>query len=67
MSWSRVFLGWMGVAGAIVVPAQQIDKAAEVNGAPILSAEVDAKLGNDLAQLQEQMFDLRQKQLEIDD
>lgn len=39
-------------------------RAAEVNGAPIMAADVDAKLGNNLAKLQEQMFSLRQKQLE---
>ena len=40
------------------------DRAAEVNGTPILTAEVDSKLGHNLAKLQEQIFSLRQKQLE---
>ncbi len=64
MSWSRVVFVLIGVASAISVRAQETDKAAEVNGAPIMSAEIDAKLGNSLAQLQEQMFNLRQKQLD---
>lgn len=38
--------------------------AAEVNGKPIMAADVDAQLGNNLAKLQEQMFSLRQKQLD---
>jgi len=40
------------------------DRAAEVNGAPITGAEVDAKLGGSLAKLQEQIFSLRQQQLD---
>jgi protein-disulfide isomerase len=51
------------VAATAAVRAQEPDKAAEVNGAPIMAAEVDARLGNDLAQLQQQIFNLRQKQL----
>ena len=45
--------------------AQGIGKAAEVNGAAISTAEVDAKLGNSIAQLQEQIFTLRRKQLDM--
>jgi protein-disulfide isomerase len=41
-----------------------VDRAAEVNGKPIMAADVDAKLGNNLAKLQEQMFSLRQQQLD---
>ncbi len=66
MSWSRVLLSVLGVAAAFAataVSAQEVDKAAEVNGSPIMAAELDAKLGNDLAQLQQQIFNLRQKQL----
>jgi len=40
------------------------DTAARVNGVTILAGEVDAKLGNNLAELQEQIYALRQKQLE---
>ncbi|HEV3215452.1 MAG TPA: thioredoxin domain-containing protein [Vicinamibacterales bacterium] len=40
------------------------DRAAAVNGKPIMAADVDAKLGNNLAKLQEQMFSLRQQQLD---
>jgi protein-disulfide isomerase len=40
------------------------EKAAEVNGRAITSADVDAKLGGNLAKLQEQIFSLRQKQLD---
>jgi len=66
MSWSRVVLSVLGVAmiAAITVRAQEGQKAAEVNGAPITTAELDAKLGNNLAQLQQQIFALRQKQLD---
>ena len=64
MSFSRLVIGLLGVAAAIAVRAQEADKAAEVNGAPIMSAEIDAKLGRDLAQLQDQIFALRQKQLD---
>ena len=39
-------------------------RAARVNGVTILAEEVDAKLGNNLAALQEQIYALRQKQLE---
>jgi predicted DsbA family dithiol-disulfide isomerase len=44
--------------------AAKPDKAAEVNGVTISAADVDAKLGNELAQLQQQVFSLRQKQLD---
>ncbi len=40
------------------------DAAAEVNGRPILAADLDAKIGPSLAKLQEQMYTLRQKQLD---
>src|SRR5687767_14660302 len=40
------------------------EKAAEVNGRAILTAEVDAKLEKELAKLQEQIFALRKKQLD---
>lgn len=39
-------------------------RAAVVNGASIMAADVDAKLGNNLAQLQEQIFALRKNQLD---
>src|SRR5436190_24109842 len=64
MSSSRVVLGLLVFVTAVAVRAQEAEKAAEVNGAPIMSAEVDAKLGNNLAQLQEQIFALRQKQVD---
>jgi len=51
------------VTGALPASAQS-EKAAEVNGAPIFAADVDTKLGNNLAQLQQQIFTLRQKQLD---
>src|SRR6185503_2170935 len=40
------------------------EAAAEVNGRPILAADLDAKLGPSLSKLQEQMYALRQKQLD---
>ena len=49
---------------ATIGSAQAQDKAAEVNGTPILLAEVDAKLGTNLSKLNEQIFDLRKRQLE---
>jgi protein-disulfide isomerase len=50
---------------AAAVPAQEApERAAVVNGKPILAADVDAKLGNNLAKLQEQIYALREKQLE---
>jgi protein-disulfide isomerase len=49
----------------IEVGAQVPDTAAEVNGVAITTTEVDAKLGNNLAQLQEQIYSMRQKQLEM--
>src|SRR3954449_7750852 len=58
-----------GVSVVLVVCAvasgqQQLSpKAAEVNGRPIMTADVDDALGNKLAQLQQQIFDIREKQL----
>ncbi len=54
---------------AVAVCAQQphgqdSGKAAEVNGSPILASDVDAKLGNKLAELQQQIYSLRQRQVE---
>lgn len=66
MPSSHVLLSVFGVVAAFTataVSAQEADKAAAVNGSPIMAADVDAKLGNDLAQLQQQIFTLRQKQL----
>lgn len=54
----------LSAAAATTLHAQEVDKAAEVNGVPITVGVVDAKLGNSLAQLQQQIFSLRQKQLE---
>jgi len=51
----------MGIAAAGL--AQQPEKVAEVNGTPIFSTDVDTKLGNNLAQLEQQIFTLRQRQL----
>uniref|UniRef100_Q01V45 DSBA oxidoreductase n=1 Tax=Solibacter usitatus (strain Ellin6076) TaxID=234267 RepID=Q01V45_SOLUE len=56
-------LGAVAALAVTAVRAQEVDKAAMVNGAPILASEIDAKLGNDLAQLQQQIFNLRKKQL----
>jgi protein-disulfide isomerase len=39
-------------------------KAAEVNGVPILTADVDDKISGELAKLQEQVYALRKKQLD---
>ena len=64
MSSTRVVLGLLVALSAFAVRAQDTEKAAEVNGIPIMAAEVDAKLGNNLAQLQEQMYALRQKQVD---
>lgn len=52
----------MGLAAGAF--AQQPEKVAEVNGTPIFSTEVDQKLGNNLAQLEQQIFTMRQKQLD---
>lgn len=41
------------------------DRAAEVNGKPIMAADIDAKLGNNLAKLHEQIYSLRQKQVDM--
>jgi len=57
-------LGVVALIAPITLRAQEGNKAAEVNGAPILAAEVDAKLGNNLAQLQQQIYNLRQQQLD---
>lgn len=56
----RVLL--MGFAAAAF--GQHPEKVAEVNGQPILAGEVDSKLGANLAQLQQQIFTMRQKQLD---
>jgi protein-disulfide isomerase len=64
MSLSRMVLSVLVVFTVIGVRAQEPEKAAEVNGVPIMTADVDAKLGNNLAQLQQQIFALRQKQLD---
>ena len=40
------------------------DKAAEVNGKVITTADVDAKLEKELAKLQDQIFSMRRKQLD---
>ena len=45
-------------------PPQAGDTAARVNGVTILAGEVDAKIGYNLASLQEEIYALRQKQLE---
>jgi protein-disulfide isomerase len=39
--------------------------AAEVNGSPIMTADVDSKIAATLAKLQDQMFSVRQKQLQV--
>jgi protein-disulfide isomerase len=53
------------LCAATAAQAQEApDRAARVNGTIITAAEVDQKLGNALAKLQEQIFSLRQKQLE---
>jgi protein-disulfide isomerase len=65
-------IGFLLAAGAQVpasagqAPAADLPgaRAAVVNGAPIMAADVDAKLGNSLAQLQEQIFTLRKNQLD---
>jgi protein-disulfide isomerase len=61
-----LFIGVIGLVFAAPAAYGQAaaDKAAEVNGKPILAADVDTKLGNNLAKLQEQIFSLRQKQLD---
>ena len=67
MSSTRIALCALAFAAAISaidVQAQVNEKAAEVNGVAIMSKDVDAKLGNNLAQLQDQIYALRQKQLE---
>lgn len=67
MSSSRIVFSVVGMVlmGATTAArAQEADKAAQVNGLPITAAEVDKKLGNNLAQLQQKIFELRQKQLD---
>jgi len=67
MSSRRLAVSAFGIVAAIAAisgRAQAPDEAAEVNGAPIMTADVDAKLGNNLAKLQQQIFALRQKQLD---
>ena len=64
MSSNRILISVLGLVAAITIRAQDADRAAEVNGAPIMAAEVDESLGNKLAQLREQIFTLRQKQLD---
>ena len=64
---------WLAALGVIVAaaathgqerpPQAPAAKAAQVNGVTITAADVDAKLGNNLAQLQEEIYALRQKQL----
>jgi protein-disulfide isomerase len=56
-----IFLITAAAAGA----QTSSERAAAVNGSPIMAADVDAKLGNSLAKLQDEMFRLRQKQLDV--
>jgi len=70
----RIGQTWLAALGLVAAatatqgqertPPPPGEKAAQVNGATILAADVDAKLGNNLAKLQEQIYALRQKQLE---
>ena len=62
----RSFIIVIGLVAAASSAAGQgaPERAAQVNGVPITAAEVDAKLGNNLAKLQEQIYSLRQKQLD---
>jgi protein-disulfide isomerase len=65
---------WLPLLGLVVastaIEAQErpiqpaADRAAVVNGVTITAADVDAKLGSNLAKLQEQIYTLRQKQLD---
>lgn len=57
-------VGLIAAMNPLAVHAQERDRAAVVNGTAIMSADIDSKLGNNLAQLQQQIFALRQKQLE---
>jgi protein-disulfide isomerase len=54
----------MAIAPTVTCAQTSVDKAAEINGKAILASEVDAKAGRELAELQEQLFDLRRTQLE---
>jgi protein-disulfide isomerase len=63
MRYLSVTIGLVFAATATYAQAPAA-RAADVNGAPIMAADVDAKLGNNLAKLQEQIFSLRQKQLD---
>jgi protein-disulfide isomerase len=55
----------IGLSSVVAVSAQDLPGTiAEVNGKPILAADVDAKLGNNLAKLQQDIYELRQKQIE---
>jgi len=64
MSSNRVVLSALYVCAVIAARAQETEKAAEVNGSRIMAAEVDAKLGNNLAELQQKIYELRRKQLD---
>jgi protein-disulfide isomerase len=67
MSLARIALSILAVAAVVKtmdVYGQTPGRAAEVNGMPILSKDVDAKLGNSLGQLLDQVYNLRQKQLD---
>ena len=67
MSSTRVTLSVLAIVAAIStveVRAQVSDKAADVNGMAITTADIDAKLGQTLAQLQEQIYAMRKKELE---
>jgi len=70
----RIRSAWLPLLGLVVastaIEGQErpippaADRAAVVNGVTITAADVDAKLGNNLAILQEQIYTLRQKQLD---
>jgi protein-disulfide isomerase len=62
----RSFVVVIGLVAATTAVSGQTpaDRVAQVNGVPIAAADVDAKLGNNLAKLQEQIYSLRQKQLD---
>ena len=49
-----------GISAQTTTPA----KAAEVNGVPIMAAEVDENIGAELSKLQEQLYTLRRRQLD---
>ena len=54
----------IAVAATATHAQSPVDKAAEIDGKPILASEVDAKAGRELAELQEQIFNLRRTQLD---